>query len=308
MRTVFATSNGTQPYTPEVLFHRPSNRFGAPIISESTARNYGQFQLTNQRAAQGSQNYLDLFEMKDGSRYKASYDLVPARRWNDRDNRFKFNFYVHGDVVSAITLNFSAAQLSTDGALNSNAVRKYLCDGINKNNPGNSTFCTPLLRLADIYLTYAEAVYESTGSYNAIPAGLSMSAEDAVNKIRTRAGQPNVATTLPFYNTTFPNSEELAADAPFRLLYRNERAVELAYEGVYWFDLRRWKRSHLKDGVQLQALNFDVTGSGALKPITEASIKRVNLSPYVFKSQHYWMLFEPSMTRFSADWEQNPGW
>jgi hypothetical protein len=34
----------------------------------------------------------------------------------------------------------------------------------------------------------------------------------------------------------------------------------------------------------------------------------VNLSTYVFKSQHYWMLFEPSMTRFSADWEQNPGW
>jgi hypothetical protein len=308
MRTVFATNNGTQPYTPEVLFHRPINRFGAPIVSESTARNYGQFQLTGQRAAQGSQNYLDLFEMKDGSRYQVAYDLNPARRWADRDNRFKFNFYVHGEAVSAITLNFSTAQLTTDGALNSNAVRKYLCDGVNKNNPGQSTFSTPLLRLADIYLTYAEAVFESTGSYNTVPAGLTMSAEDAVNKIRARAGQPDVATTLPFYSSALPNSEELGSDTPFRLLYRNERAVELAYEGVYWFDLRRWKRAHLKDGVQLQALRFNVGASGTPRPIVESSITRVNLSPYVFKNQHYWMPFEPSMTRFSADWEQNPGW
>jgi hypothetical protein len=307
MRTVFATVNGTQPYTLEVLFHRPINSFGASIISQSTARNYGQNQLTGQKAAQGSQNYLDLFEMKDGSRYNVATDRVPARRWNDRDNRFKFNFYVHGEAVSAITLNFSTAQLLADDARNSNAVRKYLSDGINKNNPGNSTFSTPLLRLADIYLTYAEAVYESTGSYNSIPAGLSMSAEDAVNKIRLRASQPNVATTLPFYSIRLA-PEELSTDQPFRLLYRNERAVELAYEGVYWFDLRRWKRAHLKDGTQLQALNFNVGATGTPRPIVESSINRVNLSTYVFKTQHYWMPFEASMTRFSVDWEQNPGW
>jgi len=309
LRTVFATADGTQPGTPEVLFHRQVNAFGAPIVSQSTARNYGQNQLTGQKAAQGSQNYLDKFEMKDGSRYKIDYDKNPARRWTDRDNRFKFNFYVHGDKVDKITLNFSAAQLSADGALNSNAVRKFLCDNITKNNPGLATFSTPLLRLADIYLTYAEAVFESTGSYNTIPAGLNMSAEDAVNKIRLRAGQPTVAATLPFYEKNpIPNSEELATDPAFRLLYRNERAVELAYEGVYWFDLRRWKRAHLKDGQQLQALTFDVGSSGTPRPIIESSVKRVNVTSYVFKNQHYWMPFEASLTRFTVDWEQNPGW
>jgi hypothetical protein len=308
MRTAFATKDGTQPYTPEVLFHRQVNRFGAPMVSQSTARNYGENQLTGQKAAQGSQNYLDKFEMKDGSRYQIAYDLVPARRWTDRDNRFKFTFYVHGDKVDKITLNFSAAQLTTDGAVNSNAVRKFMCDNVTKDNPLQATYSTPLLRLADIYLTYAEAVFESTGSYSTIPAGLSMTAEDAVNKVRLRAGQPNVAATLPFYNTAFPNSEELATDAPFRLLYRNERAVELAYEGVYWFDLRRWKRAHLKDGTQIQSLKFDVGSSGTPRPITEATIKRVDVTAYVFKSQHYWMLFDPKDTKFSADYEQNPGW
>jgi hypothetical protein len=306
MRTAFATVDGTQPYTPEVLFHRTVNRFGAPIISQSTARNYGQNQLTGQKAAQGSQNYLDKFEMKDGSRYNVSYDKLPAIRWTNRDNRFKFNFYMHNDKVDKITLNFSAAQLTADGAQNSNAVRKFLCDNITKNNPGNSTFCTPLLRLADIYLTYAEAVFESTGSYNTVPAGLSMTAEDAVNKIRLRAGQTNVAATLPFYaNNPLPGSCELASDPAFRLLYRNERAVELAYEGVYWFDIRRWKRANLQDGVQLQALTFDVNSS---KAIIESTLKRVDVTAYVFKDQHYWMPFDPSLTRFTTEWEQNPGW
>ena len=306
MRNAFATFDGTQPYTPEVLFHRPVDRYGATIISQSAARGYGENQLTGQKAAQGSQMYLDKFEMKDGSRYQLSYDNNPARRWIDRDNRFKFNYYVHGDKVDKITLNFSTALLSTDGAINSNAIRKYLPDGATKNNPGNSTFSTPLLRLADIYLTYAEAVYESTGSYNTIPAGLTMTAEQAVNKVRIRAGQPDVATTLPFYeNNPLPGTCELASDPAFRLLYRNERAVEFAYEGVYWFDIRRWKRAHLKDGVQLQALNFNVNSS---KVIIETSVTRVDKTPFTFKDQHYWMPFNPTITRFTADWEQNPGW
>jgi starch-binding outer membrane protein, SusD/RagB family len=311
LRTVFATDDGTAPGTPEVLFHRKVNRFGAPMVSQSSQRGHSHRQLTNERAAQGSQNYLDLFEMKDGSRYQVAYDLDPARRWVDRDDRFKFTFYTHGDKVHTFTLNFSTTQTNSDGAINSNAIRKYLCDDVTKSNPKLSTRSTPLLRLADIYLTYAEAVFESTGSYNTIPTGLSMTAADAVDKVRLRAGQPNVASTLPFYEGNHrPNTEELASDPAFRLLYRNERAVELAYESHYWFDLRRWKRSHLKDGENLQALRFNVVGSGisGFKPIVESSITRVDVTSYVFKDQHYWMPFDPSLTRFTKDWEQNPGW
>jgi len=306
MRKAFATFDGTQPYTPEVLFHRPVDSYGASIVSQSTARGYAENQLNGQKAAQGSQMYLDKFEMKDGSRYKISYDNSKIRRWDDRDKRFDFNFYMHGDVVDKITLNFSTAMLSTDGAMNSNALRKFLVDGATKNNPGQSTYSTPLLRLADIYLTYAEAVFESTGSYSTTPAGLTMTAEQAVNKIRIRAGQPVVAATLPFYNNNpLPGTCELASDPAFRLLYRNERNVEFAYEGVYWFDIRRWKRAYLQDGVQLQALNFDVDSK---KAIIESSVKRVDITAFVFKDQHYWMPFDPSLTRFTTDWEQNPGW
>jgi len=306
LRKVFATVDGTQPYTPEVLFHRAINSFGALVISQATSRNYGEKQVTGQNGAQASQNYMDKFEMKDGSRYQIAYDKDKVRRWDDRDKRYDFNFYMHGDQVDKVTLDFSWTKFNADGASNSNAIRKFLCDGVTKDNPGLATFCTPLLRLADIYLTYAEAVYESTGSYNNTPAGLSMTAEQAVNKIRIRAGQPTVAATVPFYeNNPLTGSCELASDPAFRLLYRNERAVEFAYEGVYWFDIRRWKRAQLQDGVQLQALMFDVDKK---KVIIESSVNRVDVSPYVFKDQHYWMPFDVSLTRFTTDWEQNPGW
>ncbi len=306
-RQVFATFDGTQPGTPEVLFHRPCGRFGANIVRQSEARNYAVQQLTGEKAAQGSQMYLDKFEMKDGSRYKIEYDSDPLRRWDDRDARLDFTFYFHGETVDKITLNLSATKLSSDGALNSNVIRKFLSDDVTKDNVGQATYATPLLRLADIYLTYAEAVFESTGSYNTVPAGLSMTAEDALNVVRTRAGQPDVATVLPNYEVNpLPGSCELAEDPAFRLLYRNERAVELAYEGVYWFDIRRWKRAHLKDGLQLTAMNFDLVGNS--QEIDNASFRRVDKQGYVFKDAHYWLPFQTNMTRFTTDWEQNPGW
>ena len=56
-----------------------------------------------------------------------------------------------------------------------------------------------------------------------------MTAADAINKIRNRAGQPNIVTGLSF--------------GEFKKKYENERFVELAFEGHRFFDLRRWKEA-----------------------------------------------------------------
>ena len=307
MRTVFARFDGIQPGTDEVLFGRRIGSFGNALTWFFHARNYAIVQLNRQRGAVASQNYLDKFEMKDGSRYKLEYDTDLDQAWENRDARYDFNFYMNADQVDQVKLNFNRNVIARQAQKNSNAIRKFHTDNLTRQNPGQHSYVTPLLRLGDIYLTYAEAVYESTGSYTIVPAGLDMSAEEALNKIRLRAGQPDVATTLPFYeNNALPNTEELASDSAFRLLYRNERAIELSFEGTYWFDIRRWKRAHLKDGNELQALLF--TTSGADRNVNIPSITRETVETYVFKDQHYWLPFEPSLTRFSSDWEQNPGW
>jgi len=310
-KDVFATSTDLQIGTPEVLFNRPTDFRGANTISQSAARSYSHRQITGQKAAQGSQAYLDKFEMADGSRYKIAYDTVPTKRWENRDPRFRFCHYLNGDEIIKIGfLNFSKIKTDSDGAMNSNAIRKFLADGVSKNNSQGAGYSTPLLRLADIYLTYAEAVFESTGSYTAsAPTASGMTAEDAVNIVRARAGMPNVAATLPFYeNNPQAGSCELASDPAFRVLYRNERNVELSYEGVYWFDIRRWKRAHLKDGVQLQSMNFAVGSKANGYPVDDATVTRGDKQVYTFKDQHYWMPFSTNITRFTTDWEQNPGW
>ena len=309
-KAVFGTKDNIQIGTQEVLFNRPTDLLQANTISQSAARSYSHTQITSQKAAQGSQAYLDKFEMADGSRYKLEYDTHPTKRWDERDPRFRFTFYLNGDFIDKIgTLNFSTEKSLSDQAQNSNAIRKFLADGVSKNNSQGAGYSTPLLRLSDIYLSYAEALFESTGSYTSDPLGAGMTAEDAVNIVRSRAMMPNVQATLPFYeNNPQVGSCELASDPAFRILYRNERNVELAYEGVYWFDIRRWKRAHLKDGVQLQSMNFDVGSKDDGYPVDNATVTRGDKQAYTFKDQHYWMPFSTNITRFTTDFEQNPGW
>jgi len=84
----------------------------------------------------------------------------------------------------------------------------------------------PLIRLAELYLNYAEAVNEFAG-----PSGkagtASFTAQEALNVVRDRVGMPAVSAT---------SADEL------RLRIHNERDVEFAFEGLHhYFDIRRWK-------------------------------------------------------------------
>jgi hypothetical protein len=76
------------------------------------------------------------------------------------------------------------------------------------------TLC-PRIRLAEIYLIYAEAVNEAYGPKGIHP-GANLSAVDAINIYRQRSKMVNV-------NGKFTDTKE-----NFRERIRNERAVELA--------------------------------------------------------------------------------
>ncbi len=76
----------------------------------------------------------------------------------------------------------------------------------------------PIIRYAEVLLTYAEAKNEASGP--------DQSVFDALNAIRRRVGMPDVSNTL--------NKEQL------REVVCNERRIELANEGFRWMDARRW--------------------------------------------------------------------
>lgn len=90
------------------------------------------------------------------------------------------------------------------------------------------SYTYPVIRLAELYLNYAEAANEAYGP-NGMAPGASMSAVDAINFVRQRVGMPNVLSKFTVDKETF------------RARIKNERTIELAFEGHYYYDIRRWE-------------------------------------------------------------------
>lgn len=86
----------------------------------------------------------------------------------------------------------------------------------------------PLCRLAELYLSYAEASNEAYGPTAIGVAGATMNAVDAIDLVRMRMGQARVLIALK------------ANKDIFRERVKNERNVELSFEGHYYHDIRRW--------------------------------------------------------------------
>ncbi len=91
----------------------------------------------------------------------------------------------------------------------------------------------PKMRLAEIYLMQAEANNEAYGPSDKV--------YEALDKIRIRAGIPPIreAWNLYAYNPSTIETKEGLRD-----VIRQERMIELCFEGQRFWDLRRWKIAH----------------------------------------------------------------
>ena len=149
-------------------------------------------------------------------------------------------------------------------------------------------------RLAEMYLNFAEAAYQSTGNPDTqinIGNGISMSARDAVNAVRRRVGMPDLPSGL--------TKDE------FEKRYRNERRVELAYEGHRYFDVRRWK-------IMEQSERY-VTGMRITKEADDSfTYQRISFDRDSYKEKLYLYPIpqyeiNKMFSHTGTDW-QNPGW
>lgn len=113
-------------------------------------------------------------------------------------------------------------------------LRKYLDESIADISTQYSFQPWIEIRLAEVYLNLAEACAMLGASFEA-------EANDAIRKIRGRVN-------LPYANLT----GQLLLDA-----IKQERKVELAFEGFYYWDLRRWREAHIKlDGVRFHGMKI----------------------------------------------------
>ena len=145
-------------------------------------------------------------------------------------------------------------------------------------------------RLGEFYLNYAEAAFKYLGSATATSADLPMSADQAVDKIRQRAGMLDFPTSLS-------NDEWWSK-------YQNERMVELAFEGHRFWDVRRWKEAD-KFFKNIQEMKITKNDDGPFTYTRETVQRQWDDKMYLFPIPNDVML---KHEKYGQKWEQNPGW
>jgi hypothetical protein len=148
----------------------------------------------------------------------------------------------------------------------------------------------PIMRLADLYLLYAEARNEYSGPDTEVYQYL--------NAIRERAGLKGVVESWANYSK-YPdkplNKEGL------REIIHQERMSELAFEGKRFWDLRRWK---IADQVLNQAVKgWNVEGAAAADYYNVVTYELLE-----FKTKEYLWPLKQQTLRVNTNLVQNPFW
>ncbi|HXO78056.1 MAG TPA: RagB/SusD family nutrient uptake outer membrane protein, partial [Puia sp.] len=183
----------------------------------------------------------------------------------------------NADIITAYQYNGNSgrSQSTSDVSPTGYSVRKNCA--ANDNSRG-----ALLLRLANIYLDYAEALNEYDPTNPDILIYL--------NRIRKRAGIAQYGAGVPVP----------ASQADMRTAIRKERRVELAFENVRYFDTRRWKIASQTDAGPFYGMNMYVNGSDFYK--------KTLVETRVFQQRDYFFPIPNNEVLKDNLMVQNPGW
>ncbi|WP_297098598.1 RagB/SusD family nutrient uptake outer membrane protein [uncultured Draconibacterium sp.] len=192
-----------------------------------------------------TQNLVDAFPDSNGYPItSASSTFDPENPYAGRDPRLSHFIVYNGSTVGVNNTEILTGSASgTDDAINFREtstrtgyyMKKRMRMDVNYDNAGGSwqgkNNYTPRIRYTEMFLNYAEAANEAYGPTGSAP-NASYSAVDVIRAIRERA----------LGITSDPYLDEISGDQDLmRELIRNERRLELCFEGFRFWDLRRWK-------------------------------------------------------------------
>lgn len=270
MVDAFFMANGQSPVT-------GYNADGTPIVNASSG-----YQLTG------------FTSFKAPSSDPTATARNTYNQWVDREPRF----YVNITYNRSVWINTNFGKIETTLFYNGNSgkgpgkgdysvtgyvVRKAM--GTGKWNVNDHKLV--LMRLAEIYLSYAECLNEADYGANLTET------LKYLNLIRERAG-------IPQYGTGVNALPVPASQDEMREAIRKERRVELAFENTRFFDVRRWKIAGQTENGPAWGLNTD-SGEPGFYDLKSFETR-------VFNKKHY--LFPIPQVEIINDLQlvQNTGW
>lgn len=205
------------------------NYFGCGMPQQGLSAKDGGWSLSNPSAG-----LFESYEFTDGTPF--SYDdprYNPHNLGENRDPRLDYTIYYNGSTFMEteyrISPDYDAAlkeriDYSSEASKTGFMWRKYYDE-----NPINDltsySAVTPIIRYAEVLLSYLECLIESGQPIT------QQILDETINKVRGRAD-----VNMPPITDTNPDS--------LREKLRNERRIELAYEGIRYWDLLRWNIAH----------------------------------------------------------------
>lgn len=243
-------------------------------------RMHGSFRSLAPRSAQGLSEYVPTRSLID--------------EYQEGDSRLSANFILPGDENPYVGGVFNPAPgsgtvdeagLSYYATPTGYQYRKYvLKEDMTYTDRCNINLI--LIRYADVLLMFAEAENELSGPTTA--------AYDAVNTIRKRARGAN--------ETLLPDLKNLSQEQ-FREAVRKERRMELAGEGLRYFDILRWKTAETVLNGAVNGMDYIEATTGTKKTIIVETRKFDKNKNYLWPIPESELRLNPALAG-----HQNPGY
>lgn len=268
---------------------------------------------------QPTANLVEMYGMANGLPIDdPASGFDPEHPFNNRDPRFYHDIVFDGfkylNGATSDKEDYRYCELFTGGNMRPVAngsqtgyfIQKlvpHTCNIVDKGYDWNKNTHTYLsyMRLADVYLMYAEACAAVGGAkYSA--STFDKTAEQAVNTIRKRCGAGNVGAKYVADNNKFMDE------------IRRERAVELSFEGFRFNDLQRWlllteypyNTKFRQEFDRLEDLDFFKNNDP--REARVANYRKEVILTRNFGTKHYWFPFLDADIYLYPEFKQNPGW
>lgn len=268
--------------SPEIIFAR---RDGNSNWFESTNFPVG-FDGGN-GGANPTQELVDAFEMANGSKFTWS-GVSEEGPYVNRDPRLAWTVLTNNAAFKNRTVEAWTGGRDGKGVTQATKtgyyLRKYVDENINLTLGQSSIHTWIIIRYAEVLLNYAEAMNEAYGPNDA--HGYGITAIQAVNEIRRRVGMPALPSSL--------------TQDGLRERIRNERRVELAFEGRRFWDVRRWM-------IAADVLSSPVHGVSINKRGGTFQYEPTEVEDRAFEEKMYFYPIPQSEINITG-WPQNPMW